>query len=81
MDGTISIREYPKLKHAIQLYELHTNVPESNGILSNQWIYGPTGTGKSSWARDHYKDSLYVKLPNKWWDGYSGERTVLIDDF
>lgn len=46
----------------------------------NLWIYGPAGTGKSSTARS-LSTSLYVKMANKWWDGYDGEDDVLIDDF
>lgn len=45
------------------------------------WIYGPPGTGKSHYARQHYGNSLYLKAQNKWWDGYQGERNVLLDDF
>lgn len=47
--------------------------------LDNQWFYGPTGTGKSTRARTE-NPSLYSKGINKWFDGYDGETTVLIED-
>jgi len=43
------------------------------------WFCGATGTGKSETARLLYPD-LYLKDTYKWWDGYNGEETVLIDD-
>jgi len=44
------------------------------------WIYGRPGVGKSHYVRAN-EPSLYLKSQNKWWDGYSGEKAVLIDDF
>lgn len=49
------------------------------GELQNEWYWGPPGTGKTSSA---WRDNpvLYIKPLSKWWDGYSGEDVVLIDD-
>lgn len=52
---------------------------DSIPVLANQWIYGPSGTGKTSSVLAQYPD-VYLKNCNKWWDGYQGEETVLIDD-
>lgn len=43
-------------------------------------LWGDSGTGKSRWAYDNYPD-LYSKPPGKWWDGYTGQSTVLLDDY
>nr|WAE42387.1 MAG: replication associated protein [Cressdnaviricota sp.] len=47
----------------------------------HEWRYGETGSGKSKTARDE-NSGAYIKNPNNvWWDGYSGEDVVIIDDF
>lgn len=50
------------------------------------WLYGGTGTGKSSYAfngydpRTHYNKCL-GDGDSRWWDGYVGQRTIIIDEF
>lgn len=51
-----------------------------DGILQNEWWWGPAGSGKTSKAWREYPE-LYVKPLNKWWDGYDNQEVVLIDDW
>lgn len=45
------------------------------------WIYGVPGSGKSYAARKMSGGTWYSKMQNKWWDGYAGEQSVILDDF
>jgi len=43
-------------------------------------LWGDAGSGKSRFAYENYPD-LYSKPPGKWWDGYTGQETILLDDY
>lgn len=47
------------------------------------WIYGPTGSGKTSTIYKYFDTSeVYVKMSNnKWWDGYLQQRVVLLNEY
>lgn len=47
--------------------------------LEHEWHYGPTGTGKSRAVREKYPDA-FIKDANHWWDGYNGEKVVIVED-
>ena len=53
------------------------NVDEPPNVV---WIYGATGTGKTRYVYENYRD-IYTTLSSfKWWDGYHQNETILIDD-
>jgi len=55
-------------------------MPPDEENTTGEWLWGPTGTGKSLYARSQ-NPSLFLKPCNKWWCGYQGEDAVLIEDF
>lgn len=76
IESDVYIRHYNVLK---RIAADHAPAPASIDNLINEWYHGPSGTGKSRKARTDYPDA-YIKLNNKWWDGYNGEDTVIIED-
>lgn len=61
-----------------EFVSMHT--PPRNGEVEVHIVCGPTGTGKSKWAKDTYPDA-YWKQRSKWWDNYFGHTAVVIDEF
>lgn len=46
------------------------------------WLYGPTGTGKSRYARTkHGEENCYPKDETKWWYEYTQQTAIIVDDF
>lgn len=48
--------------------------------LENEWWVGSTGSGKSRSLWELYPDH-YAKSLNKWWDGYTNQETVAIEEW
>lgn len=78
IEPDIRIRYYNTLNRIARDY---APPPQTiDGLLSNEWIWGPPGSGKSRRAREE-NPNCYIKSLNKWWENYNGEDVVLIDDF
>ena len=59
------------------LTNLNPYTPEG---VRGMWIWGAPGTGKTRHVWDTYGGTLYEKAQNKWFDGYCGEKNILLDD-
>lgn len=53
--------------------------PAARTELDNHWFWGESGTGKTRKAWTDWPEA-FAKGRTKWWDGYQGEETVIIDD-
>lgn len=57
----------------------HMEKPADLQGTCGEWHYGEAGTGKTTAVRTEYPDA-FIKSRDKWWCGYQGEDTVIMDD-
>jgi len=73
----IYIRQYGNLKKIHAESQVAPSV--LSGELTNQWLYGPPGSGKSTRALEE-NPGAFLKGINKWWDGYANQDVVIVED-
>lgn len=74
-----SCTSYQSAKFAMTL-AANMKPPKRDGIVV-RWYWGPAGTGKTRAAEEEAGDDAFKPVSIKWWDGYRGEKKVIIDDF
>lgn len=77
--GELPLSQVPLIKKARVILAQEGSALEYHTVRG-VWFYGPPGTGKSHTARKDFAD-IYVKAQNKWFDGYTGQKTIVLDDF
>lgn len=90
MSETISLRDiahefpvaYIKYNRGLEkLVNLKRLPRDPNHPPKVEWVYGPTGCGKTRYATTAYGDNYYIKDHTQWWDGYEQQPVIIIDDF
>jgi len=76
--GDICMTQVPLLKKAKYILAQEGDAVETEDVRG-VWYWGPPGVGKSHRARQEYPDA-FIKSQNKWWDGYVGQKAVILDD-
>lgn len=77
VDPKLFLTHYRSLKSIVADYRA---MPADLEATENYWYHGSTGTGKSYKARSE-NPGHYLKMCNKWWDGYNNEDVAIIEDF
>lgn len=73
----ILIRQWNNLQRIGAYY---MTPPESLPKLQNFWFWGPTGSGKTTTARNAFPNH-HLKPINKWFDGYRNQDWILLDEW
>lgn len=84
------VTDYPKeiilhdrglraLKYQVELSTIWSEIPDKQVI----WIWGPSGTGKTTRAREMTQGTnRYIKVggTGKWFDGYMGQEVAVLEE-
>lgn len=70
---------YQSARHAELLMRYRPMPPSQKRLI--KWYWGPSGTGKTYTAEQESLGDYWISLHSlRWWDGYTGQKYVIIDD-
>lgn len=73
------INNYQQLRFAEGLQKYVSSSSRDKPYV--EWIYGPTGTGKTKKVYEEAPDAYWTEPNLQWFDGYVGQEDVIIDEF
>lgn len=68
-----------KYSRGIRDLKLETSSRYQREQVCGLWLVGEPGSGKSHYAQTNFPDA-YRKSQNKWFDGYAGEKQIILED-
>lgn len=72
---------YQSARMAELIYKYKITHRDKNDPPDIRWYYGASGTGKTRSVYDEFDDDdIYPSNEFKWWDGYTQQPVILIDD-
>lgn len=74
-------RQFMRNHAAISKLCAYYDKPRPFGDCTVEVWWGVTGSGKSHMAFHEHSDAYRKSIPGKWWDGYKGETTVVMEEF
>lgn len=70
------------LRHHRAVASYNGLLPATDRHVKTIFIWGTTGVGKSHSIHEHTKmGTTFWHSGTKWWDGYNGQQSIIIDDF
>lgn len=84
-ENTMLILKHYKVLREYRSYVMRKSAPNNKPNFEVTLCVGPPGSGKSRWISQEYPDAFWVTYGDygcqTWFDGYSGQKTLVLDDY
>lgn len=71
-DDKLSLLQLQNAYRCKMLYNILCSKPYIAADVRGIWIQGPTGVGKTHYARHHFGSDIFKYYNNRSWNGYNG---------